>query len=304
VELEAAHDVSLLAGGSDVQLLHDAGLRTLEDLIAAQPADLEALQLTSIPPTEAKVRAKAWLDDLPLVRRRSDAAARRADVEMDVDMESFLDDGAYLWGTLLTGVDIGLPQQYRAFVTWQGLPSADEAVMFVRFWEYLQEVRSACTARGLTFAAYCWSRAAEERWLYSTPRRYPGTQGMPSTDEVSAFCGSPEWIDLYAEVKRQFVVPGSMRLKAIAPIAGFSWRDAEPGGENSMAWYRIAVGGNGPSEAAEQQAMRQRVLEYNEDDVRATAAIRSWMSEGATAFPTVAELGARIERAAAPSVQG
>lgn len=302
-ELEASHDISLLAAGSDVQQLHEAGLRTLDDLVAAPRSLLEGLQLTSVPAAEARVRAKARLDGLPLVRRGADAAARRADVEMDVDMESFLDDGAYLWGTLLSGADVDFPREYRAFVTWDGLPGVGEAVTFVSFWEYLLDVRTACAARGLTFAAYCWSRAAEERWLYSTPRRYPDQPGMPSTAEISAFCGSPQWIDLYAEVKRQFVVPGSMRLKAIAPIAGFGWRDCEPGGENSMAWYRAAIGENGgvgtddATDPVVQQAMRRRVLEYNEDDVRATAAIRSWMSDGAATLPTVAELTAQIDRA-------
>ncbi|WP_051266938.1 TM0106 family RecB-like putative nuclease [Nakamurella lactea] len=291
-ELEASHDISLLAAGSDVQLLHDAGMTTLDDLVAAPQSELDALQLTSVPPTEARIRAKARLDGVPLVRRRNDPAARRADVELDVDMESYLDAGAYLWGTLLSGADIGFDRDYQAFVSWDGLPGPGEADAFVRFWQFLTEVRTACAARGLSFAAYCWSRAAEERWLYSTPRRFPETVGMPTVEEITAYCTSPQWIDLYAEVKRQFVVPGSMRLKAIAPIAGFAWRDAEPGGENSMAWYRAAVGADG---LPPDPAMRQRVLEYNEDDVRATAAIRAWMSDGAAAVPTVAELTAQLD---------
>ena len=60
---------------------------------------------------------------------------------------------------------------------------------------------------------------------------------------MAAFCASPQWVDLLLEIKRQFVATGSLRLKELARAIGFSWRDPEPGGENSMAWYRAAVDG-------------------------------------------------------------
>ena len=43
--------------------------------------------------------------------------------------------------------------------------------------------------------------------------------------------------------------------------------------EASMAWHAEAVGGSDRSA----EAARTRLLAYNEDDVRATAAVRSWM---------------------------
>ncbi|MGI8417627.1 MAG: ribonuclease H-like domain-containing protein, partial [Nakamurella sp.] len=90
-----------------------------------------------------------------------------------------------------------------------------------------------------------------------------------------------------------------MRLKAIAPVAGFQWRDPEPGGENSMAWYRAALGSGDADGGGPGLQTRQRILDYNEDDVRATAAIRRWMSDGAGSLPTVAQVLAGIERNAA-----
>ena len=55
-------------------------------------------------------------------------------------------------------------------------------------------------------------------------------------------------------------------------------RDPEASGENSMRWYRAAVGMDGGGPDAGQ---RQRLLEYNEDDVRATMTLRRWMSSPA-----------------------
>ena len=56
--------------------------------------------------------------------------------------------------------------------------------------------------------------------------------------------------------------------------AGFSWRDPDPGGRNSMAWFQQAVSGATP---AERDSARIRVLEYNEDDVKATHRVRAWL---------------------------
>ena len=51
--------------------------------------------------------------------------------------------------------------------------------------------------------------------------------------------------------------------------AGFAWRDEDPGGLQSQLWFEQAVAGD--------RAAEERLLAYNEDDVRATKAIRSWL---------------------------
>ena len=303
VELVADHDVSLLAAGSDVAALHDVGITSADDLAAMPDAVAADLVLGSVPAAEARVRARAWLRGLALVRRTPRVAVPRADVELDVDMESYLDEGAYLWGTYLTGADVGAPHGYRAFVSWELLPDRDEGRAFAEFWQYLRSLQRAARDRGLTMAVYCYSRAAEERWLRSTPRRYPDVPGMPSVREIAEFCASPVWVDLYAEMRSLFVVPGSMRLKALAPVAGFEWRDPEPGGENSMAWYRHAVGAD---TGIPDLRWADRVLRYNEDDVLATLALRRWITEHAHEVPTVADLeaGPAVPEHANPRVSG
>jgi predicted RecB family nuclease len=292
VELEAAHDVSLVSAGGDTEVLQAAGVRTLDQLAALSPELADELPLTGIDPGTARTRAQAWLARAPMVRRQGRITVPRADLELDVDMESYVDDGAYLWGTFLTGPGvrrIGLTPGYRPFVTWRQLPDADEGRAFAEFWAYLSRLRALAAAHEMTFAAYCYSRFAEERWLRSTPVRYPDVPGMPTTAQIDSFCSSPQWVDMYQQIRDQFVVPGTMKLKALAPIAGFHWRDAAPGGENSMAWYRAAVGADGPPDPAS----AQRVLRYNEDDVRATLALREWMTTSAATMPTAAELAAR-----------
>ncbi len=258
-------DVSLVAPGSRAEVLRGHGVATIEELAAWTGEDPQDWQHG--PFDEAVVTARAWLAGAPLVRRFDRVQVRRADVEVDVDLESYQEYGAYLWGTLLDG-------QYRPFVTWDPLPTRDEGRSFGEFWTWLMTVRARAHAAGKTFAAYCYSRTAEDKWLYESAQRFEGMAGVPTTEQVRAFVDGPEWVDMFQAVTEQFICPNGKGLKKVAPVAGFSWRDPEASGEASMSWYRLAVGYDGAVDLGQ----RTRLLEYNEDDVRATMTLREWMA--------------------------
>lgn len=283
--LRDGHDVSLVARGDRSAMLREAGIGTIDRLAAWDGAAPEAWHGSGF--DEAVVAARAWLVDAPLVRRNGPVSVPRADVEVDVDMESYHEHGAYLWGTLVTdaGVDLG----YRPFVTWEPVPTEDEARSFAEFWTWLMRLRTSTLEAGRTFAAYCYSQNAENKWLLGSAARFQGRPGIPSVGEVHEFIASDHWVDLFEYVGKHFVSPRGRGLKVLARFAGFDWRDDDAGGEASMAWYREAVGYDGGSPPDLSQ--RTRVLEYNEDDVRATKVLREWMSDVATdAVPSVEDL--------------
>lgn len=263
--LTARRDVSVVAPGSRAEVLRGHGVRTIDELAAWSGPEPDDWQHG--PFEEAVVTARAWLAGAPLVRRFDRVRVRRADVEVDVDLESYQEEGAYLWGTLLEG-------RYRPFVTWDPLPTEDEGRSFGEFWTWLMRVRADATAAGKTFAAYCYSRTAEDKWLFESARRFAGRPGVPTVEQVTEFVNSPQWVDMFQAVTDQFICPSGKGLKKIAPVAGFSWRDPEANGEASMTWYRHAVGYDGEPDLTQ----RTRLLEYNEDDVRATAVLREWMT--------------------------
>ncbi len=277
-ELAERRDVSLVASGNQGQALVAAGITTIDQL-ARHDGPVPDGWPGSARFDDAIVNAVAWLGDIPLVRRVDRPEVSRADVEIDVDMESFGEDGAYLWGTLLTdNTDPDRPVIYRPFVTWDPLPTRDEARSFAEFWHWLTAERAAAHAAGKTFAAYCYSEQAENRWLLGSADRFAGEPGIPDRAAVEAFIASPEWVDIYAAVGRNFICPNGKGLKKVAPVAGFTWRDDDAGGEASMEWYSAAVGLGG---AAVDTSQRTRLLEYNEDDVRATKVLREWITEAA-----------------------
>jgi predicted RecB family nuclease len=65
-------------------------------------------------------------------------------------------------------------------------------------------------------------------------------------------------------------------LKDVAKLAGFSWDASDAGGGNSIVWYQTACG----LIAGDAAGMQQKLLTYNEDDVKATLALRNWLADG------------------------
>ncbi|MGI9016430.1 MAG: TM0106 family RecB-like putative nuclease, partial [Euzebya sp.] len=254
-KMESAHELTLVPKISwrERQDLRERGVHTRTDLAALDPAEQRTPSLSA-----AVDHARLAQAGLAVARRRGvqGLVLPRADVEVDVDMES--DDGeVYLWGNLVS--DSGAP----AYVPFHDLSSSlDPDRVFVAFWQWLTDLRSLTHAEGRTFAAYCWS-PAETRYL----RHYGGGTGI----DVAPFIASAQWVDLEVVVKRHLITPdGRTSLKSIAPLTGFEWRDPDAGGAQSMLWYRQAVQGD--------EGARRRLLEYNTDDVRATLAVRDWLA--------------------------
>lgn len=260
-ELHAADDISLYLPGDRADTFRQRGIDTVQGLIRAHLHPHSAL-------------AAAWRDGVTLLRRDNWRPIPRADVEVDIDMEAYLDEGAYLWGVL---DDAG---SYRPFVTWEPLGGKAEARNFAAFWRWLTETRAAAHAAGKTFAAYCYAAGGENHWMRQSAIRFAGL-GCPPLEEVEEFIASSEWIDVFRYVRRDFAGPRGLGLKTVAPEAGFHWAWGDFDGEKSVRARRIAMqDGSGQ--------MRAALKQYNADDVRATRAIREWMTRGA---PGVKPLG-------------
>lgn len=256
--LEELDDISLLLPGGRGDAWRDKGFTTVQSLIDGAPADAASL-------------ARAWRAGIPVLKRPVLAPAPRADVEVDVDMEAYLDQGAYLWGAFDGGV-------YRPFVTWEEVGGAAEEANFTAFWTWLKGVRDSAHAAGRSFRAYCYAAGGENHWLRLSARRFDSVDEA----EVAAFIASDEWVDVFAHVRRSLVGTDGLGLKVLGPVAGFEWEDDDVDGERSVALRR--AGRLGDEDA------RAMLLRYNEDDCRATRAVREFLSEGAPGVPDFGEV--------------
>jgi uncharacterized protein len=105
-----------------------------------------------------------------------------------------------------------------------------------------------------------------ERTMYrKLCERYPD---VCSGEVIEAIFAPPRSTDLYYDV----VVPATEwptndhSIKTLAKYLGFEWRDTDPSGASSIEWYHRWLQTRDP-------AVKQRILDYNEDDCRATAVL-------------------------------
>ncbi len=299
----------LVAAGVDLQYLTDKSqdadpLTPVTDLLAARPKQAERLvaegvctvaDVACIDPLTASFadagmsdlpqqidNARARIGPFPAYRRRGvdQVVVPRADIEVDVDMEN-VNQGCYLWGTLLNVRDALGPgsSTFVPFVSWNPDIRVGEIEAFLGFWKWFSELRAEATRSGATFHAYCYSQGAENGQL----RRLAARCGLE--DEVEEFIRSEQWVDLLPIVRDQLITGlPSMGLKTVAPLARFSWRGDEVGGDLAMVRFLEAVAEEDPTLRSE---ARQWILDYNEDDVRATATLREWLDSDASFLPSI-----------------
>ncbi|MFZ0768270.1 MAG: TM0106 family RecB-like putative nuclease, partial [Acidimicrobiales bacterium] len=294
-QLEKLDDVSLVRFTSFDQqlLLREHGVENRAQLARLDPLRARHARNRALNPLEPHEREEILarsidkLDDL-IYRARAhergtslrivDAeqmGCTTADVEVDIDMESY-DDATYLWGAHITinRATTGVESGYRAFVEWGRLDHESEAAIFRDFWAWLNKLRAACEDQRRTFSAYCFWAQAEDGAMNRAVT--PPLVNGPTIEDLTAFrrCQPAQWIDLHEVAKRQLQTEGPLGLKQLAMAAGFRWRDPNPSGEASILWYEEATRGN----ASEKSAARARLVAYNEDDCRATKALRDWLN--------------------------
>ena len=295
-QLEAIDDVSLTRFTSLEQqgLLRESGIVTRRQLARLDPARTRDARPVSDDAWLEPVLGRA-IDNLGSLIYRARATefgplrtaspdrmgCPRADVEVDVDMESY-DNRTYLWGALVTlrrdvpGVEAG----YRSFVDWATPTERSEGDVFAAFWRWLDDVRQRTAAAGASWCAYCfWAYAEDSAMSRAAASSSPL---VPDPAEVEAFRSTqpPVWVDVHALAKSQIQTDGPTGLKVLANHAGFHWRDPSPSGEASMSWFESACEDGGADGEA-----RRRLLEYNEDDCRATLALREWLGGAARELP-------------------
>jgi predicted RecB family nuclease len=263
---------SLLRSSRQLRVLEQLDVRSLRDLLAlhAPTARYSGSGLRSLP--DEIDQARAALGPAIAYRRRGveGVSAPRADIEVDVDMESS-ETGVYLWGNLLTQRSGGrsTPSEYVPFVTWEPLTPDLELENSLAFWRWLVGMRSVARERNLSFRAYCYSAGAENQYL----RRLALAAGL--TREVDDFIASEEWVDLRQVWDSQLITGLGSGLKVVAPLVGFQWKVDDPGGADSMLRYDAAAAGDASA--------REWLLAYNRGDVEATLALREWMTHAVVA---------------------
>ena len=175
-----------------------------------------------------------------------------ADTELFFDIETFpMKDFCYLHGFVVRqNGDVSTERFYSFFA--EELSADAERSAFQAAWSFMREHASA--------AVYVYS--SFERTTYKKlAAKYPE---VCSVAEVEAFFAGSLVKDLYTDVVRSGSEWPTMSfaIKSIAKFLGFEWRDTHPSGAASIEWFHRYSQTKDPE-------LRQRILDYNEDDCRA-----------------------------------
>ena len=186
-----------------------------------------------------------------------------ADVEVDLDVEFDRNNRVYLWGVRIrSGAGDSSACYLDDFIAWDPLDDEGERALARRFAGWLQDTLRTAAAEDRTVRVYHWSHPEA-----SQLRRILGAANVGEL--INEY-----FIDLEKVFKDSFFSLHGSKLKVVAPIFGFSWQVADPGGATSQLYLDAIHTGAEPGAVA---AAQRWLLSYNHDDTAATAVIRDGM---------------------------
>ncbi|WP_141211245.1 TM0106 family RecB-like putative nuclease [Enemella dayhoffiae] len=257
----------------EIGVLRSLGIRTVTELAAAELAEVLPRYLPEVRHREgaesrirnAHRRAGLMVAGVDLEKITSGPIeVPTAPVEIDLDIETSAEDHVYLWGFLVHDRRTEGPPRFVEFSAWRELDADGEVELAARAMRWLRDLEA---------------EVGQVRVFHYSPYEVNRLQLLAERSDDPelqwALGNSAEWCDLFTIVRDHYFGTRGLGLKVVASLgAGFRWRDEDPGGLNSQSWYAEAC--LGATEEA-RAAARQRVLDYNEDDVRATWHLRQWL---------------------------
>jgi uncharacterized protein len=183
---------------------------------------------------------------------RGTANLPEADVELFFDIESDpLRDFDYLFGVLK------VTAQGEEYISFFASAPEKEGEMWAEFVQFIE--------RHIDAPIYHYGWFEEE-----VVHRFAAKYGM---GEIAREALERNMIDLLGVIRSTVIFPLSFySLKDIGQYIGVEWRSDDASGANSVLWFEEWLRKKTPK-------LLQKILEYNEDDVRATHKLQRWVRE-------------------------
>ena len=182
----------------------------------------------------------------------------------DIEVDSTR-DFCYLHGFVERSGGDSATEHYTAFFANAVNPEEEERA-FREAWRYITE-RKPC-------AVYYYSNYERTAWR-KLQIKYPF---VCTADDIDNLFHSIDSVDLYSDVVKKATEwpTRDYSLKTLATYLGFNWRDAHPSGANSIEWFDRWI-------KTRDETIRQRILDYNNDDCVATRVLLDSIQELRTA---------------------
>lgn len=234
-------------------------VRSIKEFAAIDSATLLSGKKTVFsgfgPPTLEKLQNRAKLiskkDGKPYLRTPVELPTLHRELFFDIEVDP-MRNVCYLHG-FVERVDGDIAKERFIYFFTENVTDEAEERAFAEAWQFMQTSQPC--------VIYYYSKY--ERTIYRKLRqKYPHV----CTEADLELLFNPEHaIDLYFDVvlKATEWPTRDYSIKTLAKYLGFVWHDPHPSGAASIEWFDRWVQSRDPS-------IRQRIIEYNEDDCRAT----------------------------------
>ena len=255
-DAKECNDISLIfrISQADQRRLYDIGIKTVSQLAEADMNDLQA-KLEDWP-FDKIVRfnnqANVLISGQPLALKKSNFPKVRHEVYFDIESDP-TKDIHYLFGFLVKDTESGSVEYKKFFAN----NKEEEPLIWKQLLDFLAELDD--------FIIYHY--AYLEKQVFGA---FSSKYGAPSA-LISKF--EENTIDLYDQTVESAVLPLYFySLKDVAGYIGYKWDDPKAGGAESVVWYNEWLN-------TKDENILKKLLRYNEDDVRATMAVKEWLDK-------------------------
>lgn len=259
-DLRAADDLTLIPYlGRAIRDAMEADLPTVAALAATDPERWIAKGKTpfkgvgekSLRTFQTRARLLTEPSAKPLLKSLVQLPSSEVEFFFDIEVDP-LRDFTYLHGIVERRRADSASERFIAFFTEDETPDAERDA-FAHSFYFLGSVPTATV----------WYYSKYERTLYrKLQKRYPE---VCSPEAIESLFDRARATDLYLDVVKPATEwpTNDQSIKTLAKYLGFAWRDNNPSGAASIEWFDQWVRTRDP-------AIRQRILDYNEDDCKAT----------------------------------
>ena len=277
-EAENLRDISLIykIRKDTAEALRNHGIDTLEKLALQDINALPKIPGATIDTLKkAKIQAQSLVEQKPIFIGAPEPI-QETDLKLYFDIEGVKSLGVeYLFGFWVVGdpernyardgeVVWSQKDKGKYFLYFLAEAPESESIMWNKFLNWLQ-----CLP--IDYKVYHYAKYEKET-LTKLSKKYKGSENLSRFQE--------KLVDLEKNVAKSVVFPlyfYSLKDIAKSPFINFNWRHEKAGGSQSIFWYEQWL-------EAKDQLILQDIIDYNEDDVRATECLHIWMNK-ARLFP-------------------
>lgn len=257
-ESEECDDLSLLnrVWREEVHRLEEAGVKTIQQLALLSVTELETMapDMSSHRLEIMRDQAIAIKEGRHIIRQHVDMPEAKIELFFDIESDP-LRDFDYLFGVLKVDAK---GETFHPFFAED--PSQEEA-MWRSFVDFVEQHLEA------PIYHYGWFEV-------EVVHRYAAKYGI---SEIAREALDRNMIDILAVIRPAVIFPLSFySLKDIAHYLGFHWRSEDASGANSVMWFEEWLADKS------KKRLLQKIMDYNEDDVRATHFLQRWVRQHAS----------------------